>query len=67
MFRFTLGDRLEMLALDILEHLIEAQYRSKKPPLLHATNIRLERLRFLVRLAKERPVCSIASGRARRE
>lgn len=57
--RFTLGDRLESLALDILEHLIEAQYRSKKLILLYDTNIKLERLRFMVRLAKDLNLLSI--------
>jgi hypothetical protein len=51
--RFTLGDRLESLALDILEQLVAAQYRSKKLPLLYDINIGLERLRFMVRLAKD--------------
>lgn len=51
--RFTLGDRLEVLGLDILEQLIEAQYRAKRLPLLHDTHIKLERLRFMIRLAKD--------------
>ena len=57
--RFTLGDRLESLALDILEHLVEAQYRSKKLSILYDTNVKLERLRFMVRLAKDLNLLSI--------
>ena len=57
--RFTLGERLESLALDILERLIEAQYRSKKLTLLYDTNVKLEQLRFLVRLAKDLKLFSV--------
>ena len=57
--RFTLGDRLKSLALDILEHLVEAQYRSKKLSILYDTNVKLERLRFMVRLAKDLNLLSI--------
>ena len=57
--RFTLGDRLETLVLDILEHLVEAQYRSKKLNILYDTNIALERLRFMVRLAKDLKLLSV--------
>jgi len=51
--RFTLGDRLEATVLQLLEDLAEAQYRAKKLPLLEAANMRLERLRFLVRLSRD--------------
>lgn len=51
--RFTLGDRLETLALDILEQPIQAQYQSKKLPPLRDININLRRLRFMIRLTKD--------------
>ena len=48
-----LGDRIQTLALDVQEALIEATY-SKNPtaPLL-ACNLRLEKLRFLFRLVMD--------------
>ncbi len=51
--RFTLGNRLEEGALEILELLIEASYTKEKFDLLRRANLRLERLRYLVRLAKD--------------
>jgi hypothetical protein len=58
-YRFTLGDRTVNLGLDILECLLEATYsRSKAEPLRRA-NLSLEKLRFLVRLAKDERCLSI--------
>jgi hypothetical protein len=51
--RFTLGERMESAVLDVLEQLVEAQYTARKLELLRQVNRRLERLRFLVRLAKD--------------
>jgi hypothetical protein len=51
--RFTVGDRLESLALDVLDQLVEAQYRSRKLQVLHDTNTKLERLRFMIRLSRD--------------
>jgi hypothetical protein len=51
--RFTLGDRLEEGALEVLELLVEASYSGEKRPLLQRANVRLNRVRFLVRLAKD--------------
>lgn len=51
--RFTLGDRIEEGALDLLELLVEASYTSEKRGLLRQANLRLSRLRYLVRLAKD--------------
>jgi hypothetical protein len=48
--RFTFADRINNLALDIIEQLVEAQYRSDKLPLLNQINRQLERLRILLRL-----------------
>jgi hypothetical protein len=51
--RFLLGDRIENTALDVLERLIEATYtRDARSILLHV-NLQLEKLRHLVRLAKD--------------
>ena len=50
--RFTFADRINNLALDIVEDLVEARYsRSRdKPQLLKRVNLRLEQLRILLRL-----------------
>jgi len=51
--RFTLGNRMEEGVLEILELLVEASYTREKRALLRRANLRLERLRYLVRLAKD--------------
>jgi len=51
--RFTLGSRLEDGILDVLEMLVEASYAAEKRATLHRANLRLQRLRYLVRLAKD--------------
>ena len=51
--RFVLGDRIEVLALEILELLIEAAYTRRKTVLLRTANLKLEKLRYLIRLAKD--------------
>ena len=49
--RFLLGDRIESCALDALEGLIEATYTHRRSRLLADVNLRLEILRFFLRLA----------------
>ncbi len=51
--KFLLGDRIQGLCTDILEGLVEATYSKNALPHLAATNIRLEKLRFLFRLTHE--------------
>jgi hypothetical protein len=51
--RFTLGERLEQVMLDVLELLIEAAYTRAKQPALQRANLRLEVARHLWRLAHE--------------
>lgn len=48
--KFSLGDRIQSTALDVLEDLIEASYRGDRQKLLTQANMRLEKLRFLLRL-----------------
>ena len=51
--RFTLAQRVQNHALDIVEMLVEARYEPRvRRERLHAANLRLERLRFLCRIAK---------------
>lgn len=49
--KFSLGDRIETTALDVLERLIEATYSRRRAAHLAAANLGLEKLRFLFRLA----------------
>ncbi|UCD83480.1 MAG: diversity-generating retroelement protein Avd [Deltaproteobacteria bacterium] len=52
-YKFSLGQRIIDNSLDNLELLIEAAYTSNKSNLLQEANIRLERLRFLLRLSRD--------------
>ena len=49
--KFLLADRIQALALDVLEGLVEATYTKNAVPLLRTANLRLEKLRFLFRLS----------------
>ena len=51
--RFTLGDRLEQVLLDVMELLLEAAYTKAKRQALRRANLRLEVARHLWRLAHE--------------
>jgi hypothetical protein len=59
--KFILADRIENLALDILDLLIEAAYSRKKDDLLRRANLQLEKLRYLVRLAKDLKAINLKS------
>jgi hypothetical protein len=52
-FRFTLGDRLVITVLDILTRLVDATYSRDKARILSEVNAMLNRLRFLLRMAKD--------------
>ena len=49
--KFLLGDRIQGLALDVLEALIEATYTRQRDRLLARANLGIEKLCFLFRLA----------------
>jgi hypothetical protein len=51
--RFVVGDRIEVLLLDVLDALIEARYSADPTPPLRRANLLLERLRYLTRLAMD--------------
>ncbi|MBK7409856.1 MAG: diversity-generating retroelement protein Avd [Saprospirales bacterium] len=53
--KFLLGDRIQNLAGDVLEQLIEAFYlpKDQKGPILRKVNINLEKLRHFFRLCFE--------------
>jgi len=57
--KFTLGDRITNLALDVLMLLVEAQYTRQKIELLRQSNRKLEQLRYLLRLCKDLELLSI--------
>ena len=59
--KFTLGDRIEGTLIDVLELLIESKYQKRKIPLLSDANLKLEKLRFLLRLSKDLNCLSIDS------
>jgi hypothetical protein len=52
-YRFVLGDRLITVTLDIVEGLIEASHRRDKRSRLEAVSVKLDCLRFLIRLSKD--------------
>lgn len=51
--RFLLADRIERVLLDILEMLIEAVYSKNKREILIKVNLKLDVLRFMMRIAKD--------------
>jgi len=51
--KYLLGNRIETTALDILDGLIEATYCRNRSGILGTVNVRLTKLRILVRLATE--------------
>lgn len=59
--RFLLGDRIENTLLDCLELLIEATYSKEKAGILKNVNLKLEKLRFLVRISKDMHYVNIQS------
>jgi hypothetical protein len=56
--RFLLGQRMTDAALDILELLVDASYSRQKTRQLNDANRKMEVLRWLVRLAKDRNLLS---------
>jgi hypothetical protein len=57
--RFLLGDRILKNVYDVLDGLIEARYTRGKIALLDKVNLRLEQLRFQVRLAHDEKLMSL--------
>ena len=51
--RFVLGERVERNLYDLLETLIQAKYTRQRQGLLGQANLKLETLRFQIRLAKD--------------
>ncbi len=57
--KYLLGDRIESLLLDILELLIQAVYTKNKIGFLKEANLKIETLRYMVRLVKDLRYLSI--------
>ncbi|MDX1979881.1 MAG: diversity-generating retroelement protein Avd [Bryobacteraceae bacterium] len=51
--RFGLGERLNSAAIDLLLRLVDAAYAKEKAGILLEVNAMLNRIRFLLRLAKD--------------
>ena len=54
-----MADRIEVIFLDILELLIEAVYSKERKNVLQKANLRLDQLRFMVRIAKDMKYISL--------
>ena len=59
--RFTLGERLESIMLEVLEATVESAYSSHKRNSLQRANLRLETVRHLWRLSHEFEIISTRS------
>lgn len=57
--RYLLGDRIETLILDIMDLIIEAVYTKKKTSFLKDANLKVEKLRHLIRLTADLKYLSI--------
>jgi hypothetical protein len=51
--RFTIGERLTALTLDLLTSLVEAAYARDKRPPLDAAATQINKIRYLLRLARD--------------
>jgi len=56
--RFTISQRIENYALDIVEDLIEARYSRNKREILLKVNLKIEKMRILFRICYERKFIS---------
>ena len=56
--RFTMTNRVENFSLDIVEDLVEARYTSRKASVLRRANLKLEKIRILLRICHEKKYLS---------
>jgi hypothetical protein len=59
--RFVLGERIERNLYDLLETLIKARYTRERQGLLGQANLKLEVLRFQMRVAKDLQCLKVSS------
>jgi hypothetical protein len=53
---FTFRTRIDNLALDVFERLVEARYQRDREPTLRRINLDIEKLRLLLRLSHEQRI-----------
>ncbi|MCA9398130.1 MAG: diversity-generating retroelement protein Avd [Candidatus Omnitrophica bacterium] len=58
--RYVMADRIGARLLDIQERLIEAVYTAERNDILRAVNIRIDQLRYLVRISKDMKYISVS-------
>ena len=58
-YRFVLGDRIATTALEVLEGLVDASHLRDKRAVLGSVNLKLERLRYLIRMSKDLEILSL--------
>ena len=51
--RFTFSTRIDNLALDVLDRIVQARYTADRVPILDQINLDLERMRVLLRICHE--------------
>lgn len=51
--RFTFSDRINNIAINLVEDLIEARYTRERAPILKRINLSIEKLRVLLRICYE--------------
>mgnify|MGYP000087679426 CR=1 FL=1 len=56
--RFTLSDRIINLLFDVVEGLVDAQYSRQKQSILKQLNLKLEKIRVLLRIAHQQQFLS---------
>lgn len=59
--RFTFSSRIDNMLLDTLEDIVEARYTRDRKSILKRVNLRLEKLRLIVRLSKNRKYLSVTA------
>jgi hypothetical protein len=59
--RHVLGEKLEQLLLEVLDHLIACRYRKERSGLLQEVNLQLEQVRYRLRLARDLKCLEVAS------
>ena len=59
--KFTLGERIVNAVFDVVEALVEARYTRERREILVRVNLRLERMRVLLRLSRDLGVFPLKS------
>ncbi len=57
--KYLLGDKIEASLLDVMDLIIQAAYTKNKTSILREANLKIEKLRYLIRLVKDLKYFSI--------